>query len=59
MPPPNTGLLGVLSRTLLLLLLLLFACLLHCASGQLASDAFSGKLMDPGTISGGREDTKG
>ena len=57
MPPPNTRLLSVLPRTLLLLLL--FACLSHCASGQLASDAFSGKLMDPGTISGGREDTKG
>ena len=58
MPPPNPRHLGVLPRPLVLLLLLL-SCLSHCASGQLASDAFSGKLMDPGTISGGREDTKG
>jgi hypothetical protein len=31
----------------------------YSVDGQLASDAFSGKLMDKHTIGGGREDAKG
>ena len=38
----------------------LVACsVVYSVDGQLASDAFSGKLMDKYTIGGGREDAKG